>query len=120
MGEPDASLDDDLDSLDDEDDGGDALAKQHASATSTDPELAQADRALDAADAALRDARRKRDAINSNLKHDLGMEQRWHTLVDECAERKFSEYTYRICYFVDARQGHTRLGRFSGWDTDGR
>mmetsp|Transcript_84348 Transcript_84348/g.149111 ORF Transcript_84348/g.149111 Transcript_84348/m.149111 type:complete len:445 (+) Transcript_84348:51-1385(+) len=35
-------------------------------------------------------------------------------LSDKCLEYKTSEYTYKLCFFKDAKQSHTTLGR---WDS---
>jgi len=36
-------------------------------------------------------------------------------LQDKCLEYQTSEYTYKLCFFKDAKQGHTTLGRWEGF-----
>ncbi|CAE7238458.1 PRKCSH [Symbiodinium pilosum] len=38
------------------------------------------------------------------------------TLRDKCLEHKTSEYTYKLCFFKDAKQSFTRLGTWSGFE----
>lgn len=38
------------------------------------------------------------------------------SLLDKCLEKTDSQYTYKLCFFEDARQDHTLLGRWTGWD----
>eukprot|EP00439_Symbiodinium_sp_Y106_P034266 s2514_g4.t1 len=37
------------------------------------------------------------------------------SLRDKCLEHKTSEYTYKLCFFKDAKQSFTRLGTWSGF-----
>jgi len=37
------------------------------------------------------------------------------SLRDKCLEFKTNEYTYKLCFFKDAKQSHTRLGNWDGF-----
>eukprot|EP00929_Paragymnodinium_shiwhaense_P101769 TRINITY_DN64936_c0_g1_i1.p1 TRINITY_DN64936_c0_g1~~TRINITY_DN64936_c0_g1_i1.p1 ORF type:complete len:538 (+),score=140.56 TRINITY_DN64936_c0_g1_i1:104-1717(+) len=84
--------------------------------------LAEAQVELDVATKAMREARQRKSAVEAMLlkqrNGNFGDDFRWTALADQCWEGTFSEYTYRICFFGDAKQGHTRLGSFEGWDPD--
>jgi len=45
----------------------------------------------------------------------MGEGNRWHSLVDRCVKKVDKEYTYKICFYEEASQDHTSLGRFEGW-----
>jgi len=44
---------------------------------------------------------------------------RWASLVGACVEKRFVGYLYSICFFDLARQGATKLGKFTGWAAHG-
>ncbi|KAG0209817.1 hypothetical protein BGX28_009923 [Mortierella sp. GBA30] len=70
------------------------------------------------------DERRVEDTIRNierKLNMDLGDDETFAQLLDQCFEYKDIEYTYSICLFGDANQrSHTTtfLGKFSSWEGD--
>lgn len=79
-------------------------------------ELDVAKKAFDEADTAFRDSKRSKGNLEKKLIYDLGNGMRWFSLVDRCVEKQYGEYKYKICFFSDATQDHTSLGRFSSWE----
>merc|ERR1740129_2320541 len=67
---------------------------------------------------ALDRARDRVTELTNKLSRDLGDGFRWYPLIDKCTKKRFDEYDYQICYFDHADQGHTRLGRYDGWDKE--
>jgi len=115
-----------LDALDD-DEAPPAQSDKEATSTqdggAKSDEETEAQRALSAARTKLSEAeqdvsgaQRKKKDLEEKLKHDLGEGFRWFSLVGTCVEKQLQEYKYKICFFNDARQGHTSLGRFEGWE----
>ncbi|KAF9969695.1 hypothetical protein BGZ73_007811 [Actinomortierella ambigua] len=61
------------------------------------------------------------DKIEHKLKLDLGKDEEFSKLVDQCFDYKTVEYTYQVCLFGSATQkssGDTSLGSFSNWVGD--
>ncbi|KAF9299531.1 hypothetical protein BGZ74_008889 [Mortierella antarctica] len=57
--------------------------------------------------------------IENKLKADLGKDETFAKLFDECFDFKDIEYTYSVCLFGDANQrshSTTFLGKFSHWE----
>merc|ERR1712217_337616 len=85
--------------------------------TELEKELQNATDALREAERAVREAKNSRRDLESKLKH-LESGYKWFSMIDSCPEKQIDEYLYKICYFGQAKQGHTALGTFSGWDPD--
>eukprot|EP00927_Polykrikos_kofoidii_P027522 TRINITY_DN24172_c0_g6_i1.p1 TRINITY_DN24172_c0_g6~~TRINITY_DN24172_c0_g6_i1.p1 ORF type:complete len:799 (-),score=167.07 TRINITY_DN24172_c0_g6_i1:113-2509(-) len=100
--------------------GGGSVASEAVTQTQTqsERELDQARDDHNAANRAFRDAKNRRDDLEKRLAIDVGEGLRWQPLVAKCEESAAKEYTYSICFFEEARQGHTRLGTFDGWAKD--
>ncbi|KAF9935479.1 hypothetical protein BGZ65_003363 [Modicella reniformis] len=59
--------------------------------------------------------------INRKLEVDVGPDEAFAQLIDQCFEYKDTEYTYSVCLFGEANQkshSTTYLGKFSSWDDD--
>ncbi|KAG0234419.1 hypothetical protein BGW42_006629 [Actinomortierella wolfii] len=59
--------------------------------------------------------------IERKLQIDLGKDEEFAKLLDQCFDFKTVEYTYQVCHFGNAYQkssGDTSLGTFSKWDGD--
>ena len=53
--------------------------------------------------------------IEADLKHDWGANNEFAYMIGECFEVQVTEYTYKVCPFDNAKQGHTSLGNFEGF-----
>ena len=53
--------------------------------------------------------------IEGDLKHDWGVHNEFAYMIGECFEVQVTEYTYKVCPFDNAKQGHTSLGNFEGF-----
>lgn len=60
----------------------------------------------------LREAKEKQTELRTRLERDAGDDYVWFPLIDKCVERQFSEYKYKICFYQDAKQSFTSLGKF--------
>ncbi|CAK9093025.1 unnamed protein product [Durusdinium trenchii] len=88
--------------------------------------LSPAERALEkakqghqAAKKELKDAKSRIRTLEDQLKS--GVEERelaFSGLHDRCIEKSIGEYKYKICFFTDAKQDHTSIGRWKGWSWD--
>merc|ERR1711977_204717 len=72
--------------------------------------------AQEAAELALRNSRKRQRDFVRKTNVDFGEDYRWFALVDTCVEKTESAYRYRICFFDEAYQGDTSLGKFAGWE----
>ncbi|KAG0370250.1 hypothetical protein BGZ54_007152 [Gamsiella multidivaricata] len=75
----------------------------------------------DAASEEERSANDRISDINRKLEMDLGSDETFAQLLDQCFEYKDIEYTYSVCLFGDANQkshATTFLGKFSRWEGD--
>ncbi|KAA0146712.1 hypothetical protein FNF27_06829 [Cafeteria roenbergensis] len=89
--------------------GDDTTPPVAESATSTvDAEIARVQSDRDAAEADRKSA--AADTVN-----DYGPDSAFYPLKGKCFEISITQYTYKICPFVDAKQDFTSLGKFSGW-----
>ena len=52
---------------------------------------------------------RKLAAVESGL--------RWFSLVERCAQKRFLDKDFKVCFFGDVRQGSVLLGSFENWET---
>jgi len=80
-----------------------------------DPELKQAQANLESAKKQVRGQRLRLKRVADKLELQA-KEPRHFSMIDACVESKIQEYRYKICYFDEAKQDSTRLGRFKGWD----
>ncbi|KJE97010.1 hypothetical protein CAOG_07498 [Capsaspora owczarzaki ATCC 30864] len=66
---------------------------------------------------------REVNALDAKLNTDLGPEQEFFVLQDECFSFKTNEYQYEVCPFVSAKQKQndraTSLGSWTGWSGSG-
>lgn len=53
--------------------------------------------------------------IEKDLKHDWGANNEFAYMIGQCFEVQVTEYTYKVCPFDNAKQGHTSLGNFDGF-----
>ncbi|KAF9901996.1 hypothetical protein EC991_005433 [Linnemannia zychae] len=92
------------------------------------PEAEKFKEETDLAQDAFNDAAEKESKVQDGIRDierklgmDLGHDETFAQLVDECFDFKDTEYTYSICLFGDANQrsqSTTHLGKFSGWEGD--
>lgn len=54
--------------------------------------------------------------IEKDLKFDWGEHNEFAYMVGNCYEVQIQEYTYKVCPFDSAKQGHTSLGNFEGFE----
>jgi protein kinase C substrate 80K-H len=47
---------------------------------------------------------------------DFGPDQAFFPLKGQCFDFKQAQYTYQVCPFETAKQDHTSLGQFDGWE----
>mmetsp|Transcript_4006 Transcript_4006/g.14933 ORF Transcript_4006/g.14933 Transcript_4006/m.14933 type:complete len:123 (-) Transcript_4006:181-549(-) len=40
-------------------------------------------------------------------------------LADRCISKKIAEYEYKLCFFKDAKQEHTSIGKWKAWEGPG-
>ncbi|CAK9106577.1 unnamed protein product, partial [Durusdinium trenchii] len=86
--------------------------------------LTEAEKAYDEATLNLEAARRSLDAkevelgkLRLKIEDSTGTHAAYKAL-QKCGESTVGEYSYKICPFEDAKQGHVSLGRWKGWAMD--
>ncbi|CAK4123001.1 unnamed protein product [Aphanomyces euteiches] len=75
------------------------------------PETKAAREALDSAESKARETQSELDAIEKKLQLQYGPDDVLFSLRDTCVEVKSGEYTYKMCWFGQAHQDHTSLGK---------
>ncbi|CAK0902371.1 unnamed protein product, partial [Prorocentrum cordatum] len=95
---------------------GTAGTGEDASTPQAERDLEDAKSAYLAASAKAKQARADKQELDKNAKLDFGDDFRWISLVGACPEKPLGEYTYKVCFFGEARQDRTLLGRYAGWD----
>ncbi|CAJ1379296.1 unnamed protein product [Effrenium voratum] len=86
--------------------------------------LTDAEKAFDEASSILEDARRQLAAkhketaeLREKIEAAAGAHAAYRAL-NKCGETQIGEYSYKICPFGEATQGHVRLGKWKGWASD--
>ncbi|KAF9419746.1 hypothetical protein BGZ94_009317 [Podila epigama] len=97
-----------------------------AELTDDSPEAIKFSKDVDDAQAAFDDASVRQKNVQEAIKNiekkmvmDLGKDQAFAKLLDQCFDYKDIEYTYSICFFGNANQrshSTTFLGKFSHWE----
>lgn len=55
-----------------------------------------------------REVKEKMDGLPEDKLH-------FFSLIDTCVSKRLTEYEYKACFFKDAKQDHTSLGRWDSW-----
>lgn len=72
-----------------------------------------------AARRALEDRQKEVQELEAKIATDFdGGRAAYGLFAERCGEGRFEKYMYKICVFGDAHQGSTKLGSWSGWDSD--
>lgn len=71
--------------------------------------------AVKAAEAALQKTKDGMQEMRKKLKTLDKEKQGYHSLIEKCLERKDSQYTYKLCFFKDAKQDSVSLGSWEGF-----
>lgn len=78
---------------------------------------------------AAREARDAAESVHASLNGDItqlerqeaadyGPDAEWWPLRARCVDTKAGKYTYSVCPYKEAKQDHTRLGSWKGWEKD--
>ena len=87
-----------------------------ASSSSSNPAVLDAEAALRAAEAAARDARTSVNSLETAAGRDYGPSQEFFGLDGQCISMHTAQYKYEVCPYGSAKQDHTSLGTFSGFE----
>mmetsp|Transcript_6701 Transcript_6701/g.21429 ORF Transcript_6701/g.21429 Transcript_6701/m.21429 type:complete len:274 (+) Transcript_6701:342-1163(+) len=91
------------------------------------PKRSRTERALDEAEKAQKDARRR---VQDNKARTRELQSKVGGMVDEdklafsgldgrCISKKFGEYNYEVCFFTAAKQDSVSIGRWREWEQPG-
>lgn len=81
-----------------------------ASSGKTDEEKAVQD-----LEAKVRDNKDEVQSLKKKLDHMLDTHLGYADLAGNCLSKHDGQYTYKACFYDDAKQDHTSLGRWKGW-----
>lgn len=80
-------------------------------------ELTAAKAAAATASAAATAAESELKSAEADEKADFGPDGAFYSLKGQCVTFRAGAYTYEACPFASAKQDHTSLGTFAGWET---
>lgn len=92
------------------------LDNEEAAKNHVRPEAAAARESVEAVENSIRDVETEITKLEASDKHDYGPNEEFFNLADHCYELGVAQYTYKVCPFGSAKQDHTSLGTFEGWE----
>jgi hypothetical protein len=95
----------------------DAVVKSFDGEQKSDTEKA-AEEALEHATSAQSDAQKQLDELSGKQGKDYGPQKAFFPLDGKCINLKQAQYSYDVCPYGNAKQDHTSLGNFAGFDNN--